>query len=263
MPARVRPLVYLLLVVLILALLGWGLDWGARVAAQSLVARSVQDAQHLRQRPEVTVQGWFFLPQLVSGDYDEVEVTVHDLRTGPLPLDTVFAHLYGVHVPVHDVVTGAVSAVPVERTIEIVTLAYSDLDRYLAAHGHSLSLAAGPPGEVEITAHVSLFGQSLAVSADARVRSVPGYLEITPTSLDTGAEWLDSATRLLLGRRLTVRIPLEPLPFGQRVTAIHPGQAGLIVHAAGHNVVLDGKASSGLAMQCREQATGRTGVCRR
>lgn len=241
-PARagLRPLlVHVLLVALLLALIGWGLDSGARIGAESLIARSLQHAQHLRQRPSVTVRGWFFLPQVVTGDYGEVDVTVHDLRDGSLRLDTVSARLYGVHVSVHEVVTDEVSAVPVDRTSETATLTYSDLNRYLAAQGRPLSLAAGPPGEVKITAQVSLLGRSLAVSADAQVHPVPGYLEITPMSLDTGNGTVDAAMKLLLGRRITVRIPTAPLPFGQTVTAIHAGPAGLTVHAAGHHVLLE------------------------
>jgi hypothetical protein len=192
----------------------------------------------------VKVRGWFFLPQVVAGNYGEVDVTVANVRDGPLRLSRVTAHLYGAHVPLHDVVTAGVSAVPVDRTHETAKLTYTDLDKYLAAQGQRMTVAAGPTGQVKITAHTTVLGKALAVSADAKVGSVPGYLKIVPTQLDTDVKSLDNASKLLLGQRLTIEIPTAALPFGQQVTAIHPGPSALVIDAAGRDVVL-GRSGSG------------------
>lgn len=233
-----RVALRVLIVAAILALVGWGLDWAARIGAESFIARSIQHAEHLEIRPDVKVRGWFFLPQVVTGNYGEVDVTVVGVQDGPLRLARVSAQLYGVHVPLHDVVTLGVSAVPVDRTHETAILTYRDLDNYLAAQGRDMTVSAGPPGQLRITAHTSVFGRTVAVSADAEVKPAPGRLDIIPTSLDTGAGSLDSASQLLLGQRLTIEIPTAPLPFGQQVTAIRPGPHALTVDAAGHDVVL-------------------------
>jgi putative drug exporter of the RND superfamily len=219
------------------ALAGWGLDWLSRIGAQSLVARSIQRAEHLAIRPNVDVHGWFFVPQVVSGEYDEVDVFVQDIHDGPLRLADVRAQLYGVHVPLHDVVTRDVSAVPVDRTHETVTLTYADVNAYLRAEGEALTVAAGPPGEIRVTARVTVLGRPVAVTADAEVHAEPGRLEVTPTQLDTDSP-LDRVSRVLVGHRLSFDLPTAQLPFGQRVTDIRPGPDAITVEAAGRNVVL-------------------------
>lgn len=233
-----RKLARAVVAVTLVVLAVWGLDWLARVGAESVIARSVQQTEHLSERPDVQVQGLFFLPQLVSGDYKEVDITVHNVRGGLLRLATVTAHLYGAHASLQDVVTGAVTTVPVDRTEERATLTYADLNAYLAGRDEPITLSAGPPGQVKITLHTTLFGRDVAVSADARVRAVPGYLRITPTRLDTGNGLLDTASRMLLGAKLTIQIPTTPLPFGQHVTAIHPRRTQLSVDASGRHVVV-------------------------
>lgn len=239
LPARVTAVLIaqLLVVAAAYALAGWGLDWLSRVGAQSLVARSIQRAEHLAIRPDVDVRGWFFVPQVVTGTYREVDVRVQGIQDGPLRLADVRAQLYGVHVPLHDVVTRAVSAVPVDRTHETVTLTYTDLNGYLRSQGDPLTVSAGPPGQVRITAHVTVLGHPIGVSADAAVRAFPGYLQITPTRLDTGGP-LEGPIRAILGGRLTFDVPTDRLPFGQTVTAIRPGRSAVVVEAAGRHVVL-------------------------
>lgn len=227
----------LLIVVAAYALAGWGLDWMSRIGAQSLVARSIQRAEGLAVRPDVDVRDAFFVPQVVSGRYHEVDVHVQGLQDGPLRLADVTAQLYGVHVPLHDVVTRNVSAVPVDRTHETVTLTYGDVNAYLRSRGQRLAVSAGPAGQVRITAHLSVLGRSIGVSADAKVHAVPGHLQVTPTQLDTGSP-LDAGSRALLGQRLAFDVPTSRLPFGQRVTDIRPGPNAIVVEAAGQNIVL-------------------------
>lgn len=235
---RVTPLLAdLLIAVLVLALAAWGLDWASRISAQGAVARSVQHAQHLSERPTVAIHGWFFLPQVVKGRYNDVDITVHDLRDGTLSLSALTAHLQGVHVPLHAVVTGGVTTIFVEHSLETITFTYADLNAYLKSDGNDFTIAAGPKGQVQLTGHATILGQSFAVSADAVVRSVPGDLQITPTQLDTGTG-VDSASKVLLGQRLTLSIPTAPFPFGQQVTSITPEQHHLTVHAEGTDVVI-------------------------
>jgi hypothetical protein len=216
----------------------WSVDWLARAGAESLVARSVQQAEHLGDRPTVAMHGLFFLPQLVSGNYDEVDITVHDVRSGPLRISTVTARLYGAHASLNDVVSGAVTAVPVDRTRERATLTYADLNAYLAARGEPVTVSAGPPRQIKITMHAAILGRDLAVSADARVGAAPGAIRITPTRLDTGNALLDTVSQIVLGARRTIDIPTASLPFGQHVTAIAVSRSHLTVDAAGRDVVV-------------------------
>lgn len=237
MPRVIPLLVDLLIAVVVLALAAWGLDWGARISAQSAVARNVQHAQQLSQRPKVDIHGWFFLPQVVKGRYDNVDITLRNLRQGTLRLSRVTAHLQGTHVPLHAVVTNGVTSILVEHSRETLVFTYAALNTYLKTQDSAFTLAAGPTGQVKVTGHANILGQSFAVSADATVRPVPGYLQITPTQLDTGTS-LDATSRVLLRQRLTLAIPTTMFPFGQHITSISPGKSTLTIRAGGTNVLI-------------------------
>jgi DUF2993 family protein len=229
-------LVDLLIAVVVFALVAWGLDWASRIAAQAALARSVQRDEHLIQRPDVNVRGWFFVPQVVSGRYAEVDVTVHDVRSGALVLSRVTARLYGVHVSLHAVITGEASTILVEETHETAVFTYQHLNAYLKAQGSPITVSAGPSGQLRLSGHPVVLGHTLSVAADAQVQPVPGFLKITPTQLQTGSPF-DAGSQLVLSR-LTLFIPTAPLPFGQHVTAIHPQAHQLRVEAGGHDVVI-------------------------
>lgn len=235
--ARLITATELLMFAVLIALLAWGLDWGGRIAAQSVIARAVQKAEQLADRPSVHLRGVFLLPQVVTGRYDEVDITARGLRRQNLRLASVTAQLSGVRVALHDVVTDSISTILVSHSRETVVLTYADLDRYIAAKGDPLTVSRGPAGQLKLTGHASVLGHTFAISADARVSVRPGQLDVTPTQLATGTS-LDTVTRLLLNQRLTIAVPLAGLPFGQHVTGIQPLAHALMVHATGDNVVI-------------------------
>lgn len=219
------------------ALLLWGADWAARWGAETLLARNIQTATGVDARPDVQVHGAFFLPQVVEGRYDDVDITVRDLTAGPLRIQRVHARLSGVRLSFHDVLVRSVSAVVIEHSTEDATLTYDDLDRYLKATGRPVTVGPAPDGQARLTGTVSVFGHSVSASALARFAPRDGELAVTPTQLDTKTP-LDAASKLLLGQRFSFVVPMEPLPFGQELTRVHPGADGILVTARGNTVVV-------------------------
>ncbi len=64
--------------------LGWGADSLARAGAEALLARNIQNATGVSEPPVVDVKGFAFVPQVVRGAYNEVDVTTRGLTSGPL-----------------------------------------------------------------------------------------------------------------------------------------------------------------------------------
>jgi hypothetical protein len=215
----------------------WGADRLARWAAEGLLARNVQLSTGVLERPEVKVHGAFFLPQLIGGRYDRVEIVVDDLRAGPLRIERVEAELNGVHVPFHDLLTQDVDTVYLEQTREVATLTYEDLNTYLEATGRPVRLDGAPDGELQLTGSVEVLGRRLSASARAVVQADDGDLAVLPTQIDT-ATLLDDASRLLLRQRFTVVVPLDPLPFGQELTDVETGESRVTVVARGSGILL-------------------------
>ena len=70
-PARRRLFLQVLGVVVLVGLLLWGTDTLARIGAQTLLARNIQDATGVEITPEVRVHGLFFVPQVIRGAYHQ------------------------------------------------------------------------------------------------------------------------------------------------------------------------------------------------
>src|SRR6478735_2905410 len=100
-PARRRFLLQVTGVIVVVAALLWGADTLARIGAQSLLARNIQDATGVEVLPEVDVHGILFLPQVIRGAYSDVQVTTLGVTSGPLRIDRVGSRLSDVRVPFH------------------------------------------------------------------------------------------------------------------------------------------------------------------
>lgn len=236
-PRRVPLGPQVLLVLVLLVGLLWGLDALARVGAQSLLARNVQDSVGVEEPPQVRVHGTFFLPQVIRGRYDEVDVSTTGLTSGPLRVDRLDAQLRDVHLPFHDVLVRDVRAVGIGHSDEQVRLRYDDLNAYFDATGTPLRIRPAADGEVELTGTVAVLNQRIGVTTRVKISAADGQLTFVPASVGTDLPQSD-AIRLLLAQRLRLTVPLGVLPFGQELTSVTPGPDGLDVTAAGDRVVL-------------------------
>ena len=237
-PERRRVLVQALGLIVTVALLLWGLDTLARISAQTLLARNIQDATGVEVRPEVDVHGIFFLPQMIRGAYSDVHVTTLGITSGPLRIERVESELYDVRVPFHDVLVRDIRRVGLGRSVENFDLTYEDLNAYFAATGRRLKLAPGPNGTVKLTGVVEIANQSVPVSADASLSVQDDVLRISPESLNKGSGSLQAASRLLLGKRLRLIVPLGTLPFGHHLTGVRADSEGLHLTAEGTGIIL-------------------------
>lgn len=236
--ARWRTRVEVALVALALALLLWGSDALARVGAESLLERNIQDATGVTTRPEVEVRGRFFLPQVIRGAYRHVDVTTQGLSSGPLRVERVESQLTDVRVPFHDVLVQDIRRVGIGRSQEQVTLRYEDLNAYFDITGRPLRVEPRPDGSLEVRGTVNVLGREVQAEADLELSVQEELLRLTPGRIDTGSTALDRASRLLLTQRLTLTVPLGTLPFGHQLTAIEAGPEQLDLRADGRGVVL-------------------------
>jgi LmeA-like phospholipid-binding len=238
-PARRRVLLQTTGVIVVVALLLWGADTLARIGAQTLLARNIQDATGVEVLPKVDVRGVFFLPQVIRGAYSDVQVTTQGVTGGPLRIDRVESRLSDVRVPFHDVLVRDVRRVGIGRSVENLDLTYEDLNAYFAATGRRLTLAPGRDGTVRLSGSVDVLNQRVPVSADATLSVEDDVLRISPQSFDTGSGSLDAAGRLLLGKRLTLLVPLGTLPFGHHLTGVTADPEGVHLTAEGTDILVE------------------------
>lgn len=238
-PERRRLLLQVLGLIVVVALLLWGLDTMARIRAEALLSRNIQDATGVEVPPEVDVHGIFFLPQVIRGVYSEVQATTEGVTGGPLRIDRVESQLFDVQVPFHDVLVRDIRRVGIGRSVENLDLTYQDLNAYFAATGRRLTLAPGPDGTVRISGNLGIANQTVPLSADATLSVEGDALRISPVSLNTGSGSLDAASQLLLGQRLRLLVPLGTLPFGHQLTGVQADSDGVHLTATGTDIVLE------------------------
>jgi len=238
MSERTRFAIEAVLFVTAVFFLGWGADALARAGAEALLARNIQNATGVSEPPVVDVKGFAFVPQVVRGSYDEVHVTTRGITSGPLRVEQVDSQLFDVRVPFHDVLVQDIRRVGISRSIEDVTLRYEDLNAYFLATGRPFQLAPAENGEVRLSGVVEVLSRRIEVSAPVTLSVANETLRIRPGKVDTGDHTLNQASRLLLGQRLALTVPLGTLPFGHQLTSVVADPGGIRLRAEGVAIVV-------------------------
>src|SRR5487761_1561952 len=73
------------------------LDRAGLAIAEREIGSRVQSAYHLPERPGVSVRGFPFLTQVVSGQYQEIDVSIKSASAGGVRLQDIQARFTGVH----------------------------------------------------------------------------------------------------------------------------------------------------------------------
>lgn len=213
-------------------LLLWGVDLAARVVAQSLAARRIEGAAGLDRQPEVNVRGLLFLPQLLGGNYRHVEVDLDEVTTQGLRMSQVQADLFDLRIPFGDLIGGTVDQVVVGRTAEQAQIRYEDLNAYLQQNGQPFTVSAGSDGGAQVEGTVTVAGQQVQVAGDVTLEVEDGTIRVSPRSSGTGGESTSE------GQLFAFTLPLQELPYGQRLSEVRAGPESVLVEAGGIDVVV-------------------------
>jgi hypothetical protein len=208
-----------------------GAEWLAKQGAQSVLAQALQERTGALEPPTVDIRGGPVLIQALRGRYEDVQVSAEALSSGPLRIEEFSATLSGVHLSFHDLLHGTPARIVVGSAVQGAVLRYEDLNRYLGFTGRSVEVAPTPDGGIRATGQLEVRGAPVDVSTRARITTEDGAVVLQPTELRTD-EPLDGLDELLAIQRFTVRVPLEPLPFGQRLTEIRIEPEGIVVEAS-------------------------------
>ncbi len=217
---------------------------GDRVAAafaQSQAADFLVVHAPFDEKPKVTVHGVPFLTQAIRGKYDDIEVAGGGLQLGEIRGASLDAHLHGVHLALTDIFHQDVHQLDVDSADGDVTLPYSELARVSNVSGLTL---ADDEGNIKVTlsSSVPLLGTvQLSGTADATVSGSSVRLKIvTLTALGVS---IPAAVLSQLSSAIQVPITIPALPYGLKITSVGAAAAGVVVHGAATDVVLQGTGS--------------------
>jgi hypothetical protein len=219
---------YILVLVIIVALLVV-LDFGARVAAENIMANKIQQ-QGLSQKPDVTIEGFPFLTQVASKDFQQVNIVASNIAAGPVTITKVNATATGIRLKSYSSASGTITSVSGTALISFASLGNTLSQQFgplgTLLNGAGLNLTAAGPDEVKASLNLVL----TSGSATWRVTRLSGnQLHISLV----GSSGLPSS---LLGsiQSLTVQIP--KLPLGLTIDSVSVTPSGVVGNVSGHDV---------------------------
>lgn len=220
-------LVFLIFLVIVLVIA----DRGMHYAAQSEIAKRIDQQYDLASEPEVTINGFPFLTQAVSGEYSEIHIVTGAITVEEVQLERVNVTAHDVHAELSDLLT---EPEVVSETIDgKVMLPYSELQKRLP-EGVVIENETGRP---RIGGDLAVFGFSVPVSAGLDFEAEGDTITATPTDIDVGESQIDIGSE---ADRLTMSLQVPRLPFDLQVTGIEALPNGIEVSAEASDVTMVG-----------------------
>lgn len=243
----VRLLIPLALILVLLVVVDRVAAWqGQRVVADQVDAELASNG--IDSAPsEVTIEGVPFLTQVVAGRYESVTVRLRDVGTSGIRLPLVELTATGVTAEVATLLQreGPVDA---ERVAGTATVGYAsvaalpELEDEFGDGVGDVELSPGADGRLRIRLPADLFATEVTLVGTADVTAVDGAVRVEVDSLaveeSSGLPPGGDAVVEEIARRLSVEVPLPPLPYGLAVESVRAGEAGLAVAISAENVPL-------------------------
>ena len=215
----------LLLVLLVVLVVGVAADFAAARLAEDKVAQALQREYRLDRRPVVSVRDFPFLPHLLAGRLDAVDLAATQVRAEGVTLAQVELHLHGVHVD-RSMLLGAPGRVTVDQADGTAELGQAELSRLLAERLQGGSVEIGAQG-VRLRATTTLLGQPLSAEVTGRLAVSGGRVRFTPERVQ--APGVPPALTRRLAPAFAFELPLPPLPAGIQVERVSTRPGVLLV----------------------------------
>ncbi len=224
----------LLISLVLLALVLVVADRVAVTVAQGAIASQVAASGELSGEPTVSIDGFPFLTQALTGHYSSIEFHADGVadNQGVAQFD---ATLTDVRLPLSAVLSGSIDSVPVGSLDARVVLTYAELQRRVANRRLTLS-AAGDL--LRVTGSVTVLGRTLSASALSSLSVSGGDVRVTAQRFEVGARPADAVLTAALGKRLDFAVRVGKLPYGLALTSATAVPSGIEATAVARNTTL-------------------------
>lgn len=223
---RVRRYVTVLAIVIVLLV---ALDFAARLAAESVLAGKIEQ-QGLQHKPGVSIDGFPFLTQVASREFQQVNLTAADQTDGPVTITTINATARNIKLNSFAFSSGTIGSLAGTALISFSSLGntlehqFGLLGSFLKGGGLHLT-DAGPH---EVTASVNV----LVVSGSAtwRITLLGG------NQLNIRLVRSSGLPSSLLDSIQDKTLQLPKLPLGLTISSVQVTPAGLVGHVSADNI---------------------------
>lgn len=224
-PPRVRrrhrkwPLITLIMIIVLLVVA----DRGAKAYAENEMASQLQSSLDLSGKPDVSIQGFPFLTQLINRDFRTVNINASNETAGPggqLEIASLAGTLHGMHF--HGTNSATIDQFNASALITFTALANA------GGIPQSITLSAAGPNEVK--ASIDILGFSS--SATARVTQ-SGPAQINVHVIDAAG-----IPGNVLGNLANFNVNIPKLPAGVTIQSVNVTQQGVRITVAGHDTTV-------------------------
>ncbi|MET9710437.1 DUF2993 domain-containing protein [Nocardiopsis alba] len=225
---------FLVVLLILLAALVVVADIGARSFAQSTLSERLAQQMDMSEEPDVSIEGWAFLPQVLSGTYTEVNIDAASATMSGVTVEQVEATASDVEAPLSDLLNEPdVVAGQVDGSFVVP---YTYFNPYLP-EGMTISTEEGDArisGELALTE----LGRSIPVSSGVEFTVDGDVLTVTPVDIQIGDLPIDLGDQVADALGFSAQVP--ELPLGLSVTEMEATSSGLRITGTGSDIPLMG-----------------------
>jgi len=228
---RRHPLRTTLIVVIVVLGLLVAADFTTKAIAEDVLASQIK-SHGFPKKPDVSIQGFPFLTQVISRDIRKVDIVANNVKTGPITIKSVKAVLSGVHINASfhgataDLLTGS------------VFISFPEISNALTGAVGPLGGALGGAG-LTITA---VGRHEIKASVNALIENFSAIWRISMDGHDLVARLISNSglPTQVLGAARNVRIPLPPLPLNLTIQRVSVTPDGIVGRLSGRNLSFNG-----------------------
>ena len=219
----------LLIALVILVVLFIAVDRIGVVLAEDQIASRIATAYNLPTDPGVSITGFPFLTQVVTGNYQQIDVTADQVQADGATLHDLNVHLTGVHATISQLLGSGTSTVTADRAAGSALVGWATVDQRLprgfriTPDGKNLMVSGKLSYhglEVPVTGSVALGVSGSGITVTPENVSLPGGISVPVSSVS----------------QLRFVVPLGNLPLHLHLTSVQVTPGGLRIGAAARNV---------------------------
>jgi hypothetical protein len=230
----------LFIVLAVLAGIGFAADRYAAHVAAGQIASAVQTDAKLARKPHVTVKGFPFLTQVVSGNYKHIDVTATDIFQQGEPQGSVLKlDFAGVRITISKALHGNVGTVPVRSVTGTVAIPFADLLAVANIPGLTIISAAPGGNQIKVSEVVAAGPTKVTVLVTAGVTVRGGSLVLSALNVtQANGKAVPAAVRQEVLTQAVFSVKLPGLPTGVQMTGVSVTASGLLVTLHANALVL-------------------------
>ncbi|MEV2274636.1 DUF2993 domain-containing protein [Nocardiopsis sp. NPDC049922] len=209
-------------------------DVALRGVAEGTVSERMAQQLDMTENPDVAIEGWAFLPQVVSGEYSRITISADSAAMAGVTVEQIEAAASDVEAPLSDLLEQpSVVAGTIDGSFVVP---YS----YFSSHLPEGMTVTTEGGEPRITGELAIpeLGLSTSVSAGGEFTVEGDTVRLTPVDVQLGNTPVD-VTSMVEGM-LSFSVQAPALPFGLTVTDMEAASNGLRITGVGQDVPLMG-----------------------